>query len=591
MTHRVRGARAYLAGAAGLSLLSAAFVAMPSAQAAAGTCQVQYQVTNDWGNGATTNVVITNTSGSAVNGWTLGWAFPGNQVVGDIWNATKTQSGANVTATNVSYSAGIPANGGTVSFGFNVTYSGSNPAPTAFTLNGVACGDTAPSPTGTPTPTPTPSDSPSPTPSPTGTAPAGNLALNRPTTASSNESTALASGLAVDGNGGTRWSSLYTDPQWIQVDLGATYPIAQVNLRWEAAYGKAYQIQTSTDGTTWTSIYSTTTGDGGLDALTVTGNGRYVRMSGTARGSAWGYSLYEFEVYAVKPPTPPGPNCGQDPADPQANSKVRNLLCYLKTHQFVSGQTDLPDADKVQQLTGRYPAIVAFDFMEYTKGSIQTQQVIDWAKSKKGIVAFQWHWYCPRGGNYSAPCDFQQDLNNPSSQLYKDIDLVVAELKKMGDAGVPVLFRPLHEANNNYMWWAKKGQGAYQQLWRLIYQRAQLAGAHNIVWVFNGMASNQGTSLASWYPGDAYVDLVTSDYFQSWSDFDITKAVSGSKTTGVAETFSPLNPSSDPAWPYYVVWASRDWNGSGKDVAGLWKTAMANPKTISIDQLPDMSAW
>ncbi|MFC4146819.1 glycosyl hydrolase [Micromonospora mangrovi] len=592
MTHRVR-ARGLLAGAAAaVTVLSAALVSMPSAQAAAATCQVQYQVTNDWGSGATTNLIITNTSTTPVNGWTLAWTFPGNQVVGDIWNATKTQSGANVTATNVSYSAGIPANGGTVSFGFNVTYSGSNPAPTAFTLNGAACGDPTPGPSGTPTSTPSPNPtSPSPTPSPTGTAPAGNLALNRPTTASSNESTSLSSNLAVDGNGATRWSSLYTDPQWIQVDLGATYPIAQVNLRWEAAYGKAYQLQTSTDGTTWTPVYSTTTGDGGLDALTVTGSGRYVRMSGTARGTAWGYSLYEFEVYAVKPPTPPGPNCGQDPADPQANSKVRNLICYLKTHQYVSGQTDLPDADKVQQLTGRYPAIVAFDFMEYTKGSIQTQQVIDWAKSRKGIVAFQWHWYCPHGGNYSAPCDFQPDLNNPSSQLYKDIDLVVGELKKMGDAGVPVLFRPLHEANNNYMWWTKKGQSAYQQLWRLIYQRAQLAGAHNIVWVFNGMASGQGSSLASWYPGDAYVDLVTSDYFQSWSDFDTTKAVSGSKTTGVAETFSPLNPNSDAPWPYFVVWASRDWTGSGKDVAGLWKTAMANPKTISIDQLPDMSAW
>ncbi|MCI4063204.1 cellulose binding domain-containing protein [Micromonospora sp. R77] len=592
MTHRTR-TRACLAGAAAaVTVLAGTLVTMPSAQAAAGTCSVQYQVTNDWGSGATTNLTVTNLSATPVNGWTLAWTFPGNQVVGDIWNATKTQSGANVTATNVSYSAGIPANGGTVSFGFNVTYSGSNPAPTAFTLNGAACGDPTPGPSGTPTGTPSPGPtSPSPNPSPSSTAPAGNLALNRPTTASSNESTSLSSNLAVDGNGGTRWSSLYTDPQWIQVDLGATYPISLVRLRWEAAYGRAYQIQTSTDGTSWTPVYSTTSGDGGTDDLAVTGSGRYVRMSGTARGTAWGYSLYEFEVYAVKPPTPPGPNCGQEPADPQANSKVRNLICYLKTHSYVSGQTDLPDADKVQQLTGRYPAIVAFDFMEYTKGSIQTQQVIDWAKNRKGIVAFQWHWYCPRGGNYSAPCDFQPDLNNPSSQLYKDIDLVVAELKKMGDAGVPVLFRPLHEANNNYMWWTKKGQDAYKQLWRLIYQRAQLAGAHNIVWVFNGMASGQGSSLASWYPGDAYVDLVTSDYFQSWSDFDTTKAVSSSKTTGVAETFSPLNPSSDPAWPYFVVWASRDWAGSGKDVAGLWKTAMANPKTISIDQLPDMSAW
>ncbi|MEV4491761.1 cellulose binding domain-containing protein [Micromonospora coxensis] len=586
MRHRVRP-RAVLAGAtAAVTVLAAALVTMPSAQAAAPVCDVGYQITNDWGSGATTTVTVTNLSGAAVNGWTLAWTFPGDQTIGDIWNATKTQSGSAATAGNVSWNAGIPA-GGSVSFGFNLSYRGSNPTPTAFTLNGTACGDTPP--TGTPTSTPSPTGTP--TPGPTGNPPAGNLALGRPVTASSTESPHSA-GLAVDGNGGTRWSSLYADPQSIQVDLGATYPIALVRLRWEAAYGRAYQIQVSTDGVTWTSVHSTTTGDGGTDDIAPTSaTGRYVRMSGTARGTTWGYSLYEFEVYAVRPPTPPGPDCGQSPADPNANSKVRHLICYLRTHSYVSGQTDLPDADKVQQLTGRYPAMVAFDFMEYTRGTIQTQQVIDWARTRKGIVAFQWHWYCPRGGNYSAPCDFVPDLSNPSSKLYQDIDLVVREIRKMGDAGVPVLFRPLHEANNNYMWWAKKGQDAYQQLWRLIYQRAQLAGAHNIVWVFNGMASGQGTSLASWYPGDGYVDLVTSDYFQSWSDFATTKAVSSAKTTGVAETFSPLNPATDAPWPYFVVWASRDWAGSGRDVAGLWRTAMADPRTISIDQLPDMTAW
>ena len=93
---------------------------------------------------------------------------------------------------------------------------------------------------------------------------------------------------AVDGNTTTtRWSSLYSDPQWLQVDLGATASISRVVLRWEAAYGKAYQIQTSNDGTTWTSIYSTTTATGGVNDLAISGSGRYVRMYGTARGTAW----------------------------------------------------------------------------------------------------------------------------------------------------------------------------------------------------------------------------------------------------------------------------------------------------------------
>jgi Glycosyl hydrolase family 26 len=232
---------------------------------------------------------------------------------------------------------------------------------------------------------------------------------------------------------------------------------------------------------------------------------------------------------------------------------------------------------------------VAFDFMGYTSGQIQTQNVINWAQSKKGVVAFQWHWNCPHGGNYSANCDFEPDLNNMGSKLVQDIDLVVRELKKMGDAGVPVLFRPLHESNNNYMWWAKKKSDAYKKLWILIFNRAQLAGAHNIVWVFNGMASHQGTSLASWYPGDQYVDLVTSDYFQTAGDFDICKAIGAGKTPAIAETMNIPDPAKDPAWAYSVAWASRDWGGKGAEQS--WKTAMANPKTISIDQLPDMGKW
>lgn len=130
-----------------------------------------------------------------------------------------------------------------------------------------------------------------------GAPPATNLAVNRPVTASSTESASLTANLAVDGNGGTRWSSAFSDPQWIRVDLGATRTITRVVLRWETAFGRSYQIQTSSDGTTWTTIHSTTTGAGGVEDFAVTGSGRFVRMNGTARGTQWGYSLWELEVY------------------------------------------------------------------------------------------------------------------------------------------------------------------------------------------------------------------------------------------------------------------------------------------------------
>ena len=131
----------------------------------------------------------------------------------------------------------------------------------------------------------------------TGTCGTANVALNKPATASSTENAGTPAGSAVDGNAGTRWSSAFSDPQWIQVDLGTVQPICQVTLNWETAYARAFQLQTSTDGTTWTSIYSTTTAAGGMQALNVTGSGRFVRMTGTVRATLFGYSLWEFGVH------------------------------------------------------------------------------------------------------------------------------------------------------------------------------------------------------------------------------------------------------------------------------------------------------
>jgi hypothetical protein len=128
---------------------------------------------------------------------------------------------------------------------------------------------------------------------------AGLLSQGRPATASSVENANLAPGNAVDGNTATRWSSAFSDPQWLQVDLGAAHDLTRVVLTWQTAYGRAFQLQTSTDGTTWSTIYATTTGTGGVQDLTVTGSGRYVRMFGTQRATQYGYSLLEFQVYGT----------------------------------------------------------------------------------------------------------------------------------------------------------------------------------------------------------------------------------------------------------------------------------------------------
>jgi len=97
------------------------------------------------------------------------------------------------------------------------------------------------------------------------------LSQNRPATASSTENAGTPASAAVDGNPGTRWSSTFSDPQWLQVDLGARATLTQVVLNWETAYATAFQLQVSADAVTWTTVYSTTTGTGGNQTIAITG--------------------------------------------------------------------------------------------------------------------------------------------------------------------------------------------------------------------------------------------------------------------------------------------------------------------------------
>ena len=144
-------------------------VGLPAGAASAG-CSVSYAVSSQWQGGFGAAVSITNL-GDQVNGWTLTWSFDAGQTVTQSWNTVLTQSGTTVTAKNVEYNASIPTNG-TASFGFNGSWTGSNPAPGGFALNGVACtGGTTPT-TGPTTPTTTPT-----TPTPTVTTPAPTCAL------------------------------------------------------------------------------------------------------------------------------------------------------------------------------------------------------------------------------------------------------------------------------------------------------------------------------------------------------------------------------------------------------------------------------
>jgi hypothetical protein len=129
-----------------------------------------------------------------------------------------------------------------------------------------------------------------------------NLAAGKAVTASGSQSGITGSfppGKAVDGDGTTRWASNWNNGEWIRVDLGSAQQVSRAVLRWEAAYGKQFRIDVSTDGSTWRTVATVSDGAGGVDNVAFTPTtARYVRMTGVSRGTEYGYSLFEFEVYA-----------------------------------------------------------------------------------------------------------------------------------------------------------------------------------------------------------------------------------------------------------------------------------------------------
>ncbi|WP_053912721.1 discoidin domain-containing protein [Streptomyces sp. SCSIO 75703] len=183
-----------------------------------------------------------------------------------------------------------------------------------------------------------------------GTAPDGcdaaDAARGRPASASSTENAGTPASAAFDGDPATRWSSRASDPQWLRVDLGSVRDLCRVDLDWEAAYGKDFRIEASSDGNSWQTLRAVTGATGGKASYDVSGSGRYVRIHGTARGTAYGYSLWEMAVRTGTTGTPPvqgggdlGPNViVVDPSTPGLQQKFDQVFARQEAAHFGSGR-------------------------------------------------------------------------------------------------------------------------------------------------------------------------------------------------------------------------------------------------------------
>jgi hypothetical protein len=279
-----------------------------------------------------------------------------------------------------------------------------------------------------------------------------------------------------------------------------------------------------------------------------------------------------------------------------------------------SAGTAGPYIDSMQH-SGKIPAIRAFDFIwdnqstydQYNGGVVRqqrnVQRAIDWWNNG-GIVAWQWHWFIPKiggGGTFGTQVTFDMTLaTTPGTTEYnyliEDMDIAATNLVQLRNAGVPVLWRPYHEAGGQWFWWGKDGPATYKKLWAMMFNRFTYHhNLTNLIWV-----NNTDFILDDWYPGDDTVDIISSDQYAAPGVHDVFASAWDKFNTfnapGKIIAMSENGPIPDPAqlqaqsvgWAYFCTWSSSFiLDGKQNPVADII-SIYNHPYVLNRGDLPDL---
>ena len=250
-------------------------------------------------------------------------------------------------------------------------------------------------------------------------------------------------------------------------------------------------------------------------------------------GSGW-YDIDRVDLYYFPMPLPVPVKLTDAQATPAARELMQKLVNDYGSRTW-SGQHEALDLPYLRKTTGREPLIIEGDFVDYSPSRVAhgstptnyTENLI--ALGRQGhVIAFCWHWNAPTRlldttdqpwwkGFYTSATTFDvaDALANTNSINYvlllRDIDAIAVQLKKLSDANIPVLWRPLHEAQSGGFWWGAKGPEPFKQMWRLLFNRlTTYHELHNLIWVFTW---DNPTPNPAWYPGDDVVDVIGLDSY------------------------------------------------------------------------------
>lgn len=371
-------------------------------------------------------------------------------------------------------------------------------------------------------------------------------------------------------------------------------------------------------------------------------------------GGGWGYCLYDSVTLTQTPP-PDYSKATDTLVDSKATDEAKALMKYLKSvygSHIISGQQEIYgggndgnselEFEYIDEVTGKQPAIRGFDFMNYNPlygwEDGTTERAIAWAKEKNGIVTASWHINVPIDfDNYEIgdAVDWKQCTYKnyqASNSTFNTANILVEDSKerayfeeamkdlaeqllKLQEAGVPIILRPLHEAQGNegnysdgtsWFWWGDRGSEVYKELWKLLYNTlTETYGLHNIIWEYN---SYNYSNSHTWYPGDEYVDIVAYDKYNVDYNRDdgltsgpnlsaisaiynyLVELTDGKKMVAMAE--NDTIPSVDnltvenAGWLYFCPWYGEHLMSERYQDADNLKEIYNSDYCITLDELP-----
>jgi mannan endo-1,4-beta-mannosidase len=286
---------------------------------------------------------------------------------------------------------------------------------------------------------------------------------------------------------------------------------------------------------------------------------------------------------------------------PMPSSETKALMSYLAERygkNILAGQqvSSMEELAHIYAISGKLPAILSYS------ASNLGDQTIEWAQLG-GIVAAEWHWEAPMGGKDFLTANTSFDVSKavtpgtPEFQaLVHDLDEMAQKLKKFQEARIPVIWRPLHEAEGGWFWWGAKGPTATQALYKLMYERfTRYHGLDNLIWVWT---TSDSIYSKDWYPGDAYVDIVGVDRYIRAGDYStlmgvydkLVKMFEGKKLVAFLEN----GPIPDPrqlkkdkvGWMYFNTWSGKYILDGKFNSEHHLRYVYNHPYVITLDELP-----